>query len=58
MKVGVLDVVVVFGVVFGEDGCRFGCGGGYYDVFLTRYVDEAARVGATSLFVVVFVYGC
>jgi 5-formyltetrahydrofolate cyclo-ligase len=57
-KVGALDVVVVPGVAFGEDGRRLGRGGGYYDAFLTRYADEAARVGATPPLVVALAYGC
>ena len=57
-KVGALDVVVVPGVAFGEDGRRLGRGGGYYDAFLTRYAAEAARVGAPPPLVVALAYGC
>jgi 5-formyltetrahydrofolate cyclo-ligase len=40
-----IDVVVVPGLGFGEDGMRLGRGGGHYDRTLSRLPAAAVRVG-------------
>jgi len=40
-----IDVVVVPGLGFGEDGMRLGRGGGHYDRTLSRFPASAVRVG-------------
>jgi 5-formyltetrahydrofolate cyclo-ligase len=40
-----IDVVVVPGLGFGEDGMRLGRGGGHYDRTLSRLPASAVRVG-------------
>jgi len=56
--VGALDVVVVPGFEFGEDGRRLGRGGGYYDAFLARYETATNRLGARAPLVVALAYEC
>lgn len=42
-----LDVVLIPGIVFGEDGVRLGRGAGWYDRALTDLPNETVRVGVT-----------
>lgn len=41
---GVIDVAVVPGVAFDEEGRRMGYGGGFYDSFLTQLRPDARRI--------------
>ena len=56
--VGALDVIIVPGFEFGEDGRRLGRGGGYYDAFLARYETATNRLGARPPLVVALAYEC
>lgn len=48
-----LDLVVVPGIAFDEQGYRLGYGGGYYDRFFARYPGSFLRVGVAYSFQVV-----
>jgi 5-formyltetrahydrofolate cyclo-ligase len=53
LKLKSIDLVVVPGIAFSQDGQRLGRGGGYYDRFLKRLPKKSLKVGLAFNFQIV-----